>query len=461
MNERINRKQMDKRIDLTSGSITEKLIKLALPIMGVSFIQTAYNLIDMIWIGKMGSQAVAAVGTAGFFTWLAEAFVILTKLGVSIKVSQSIGQKNYTKTKQYITSSLQMNIVIAFLYGILVVAWNKELIGFFNLGNDSVSQMAQTYLVTVGIGMLFFFMGPVLSGIFNGLGDSKTPFIVNMIGLVTNMVLDPILIFGLCGMPKLGVLGAALATVIAQMTVTLCFVLLIIRRKLDYFTLHLFNKPDWQSIKEIAYIGLPGALQSGLFTVFSMIIGRMVAYWGPTAIAAQKVGSQIEALSWLTAGGFSTAIATYVGQNYGAGKKERIQKGIRAIIGLAILLGIGTTLLLIFARESLIRIFVSEIDTIEVGKQYLLILGYSQLFMCVEITMEGAFSGMGRTYLPNMISIILTGARIPLAFLLVGRLGLDGVWWSISISSIIKGILLLSVYYYLRKKDRLFKASYM
>ena len=452
---------MDRRIDLTSGSITEKLIKLALPIMGVSFIQTAYNLIDMIWIGKMGSDAVAAVGTAGFFTWLAEAFVILTKLGVSIKVSQSIGQKNDKKTKQYIKSSLQMNIVIALLYGIWVVAWNKELIGFFNLGNDSVSQMAQTYLVTVGIGMLFFFMGPVLSGIFNGLGDSKTPFIVNMIGLATNMVLDPIFIFGLWGMPKLGVLGAALATVIAQMMVTLCFVFLIIKRKLDYFTVHLFSKPDWQSIKEIAYIGLPGALQSGLFTVFSMIIGKMVAYWGPTAIAAQKVGSQIEALSWLTAGGFSTAIATYVGQNYGAGKKDRIQKGIRAIIGLAILLGIGTTLLLIFGRESLIRIFVSEIDTIEVGKQYLLILGYSQLFMCVEITMEGAFSGMGRTYLPNIMSIVLTGARIPLAFILIRQLGLDGIWWSISISSIIKGILLLSVYYYLKKKDRLFKVSYL
>lgn len=206
---------MDKRIDLTSGSITEKLIKLALPIMGVSFIQTAYNLVDMIWIGKMGSHAVAAVGTAGFFTWLAEAFVMLTKLGVSIKVSQSIGQKNYEKTKQYIISSLQMNLVIALLYGLFVVGFNKQLIAFFALGDEAVIQMARTYLVTVGIGMLFFFIGPVFSGIFNGLGDSKTPFKINIIGLATNMVLDPILIFGLLGMPKMGVLGAALATVIA------------------------------------------------------------------------------------------------------------------------------------------------------------------------------------------------------------------------------------------------------
>lgn len=448
---------MDQRIDLTSGSITDKLVKLAIPIMGVAFIQTAYNLIDMIWIGKLGSPAVAAVGTAGFFTWLAEAFMMLTKLGVSIKVSQSIGQRNFKNTKQYITSALQMNLVISILYGLFLVAFNKPLIDFFALGDANVIEMARTYLITVGIGMVFFFSGPVFSGIFNGLGDSKTPFKINTIGLVVNMILDPVLIFGLFGAPRLGVFGAAIATVIAQIVVSLCFVLVVFKRKLDYFALQIIHKPHWQSIKEIAYIGLPGALQSGLFTVFSMIIGRIVAYWGPIPIAAQKVGSQIEAISWLTAGGFSTAIATYVGQNYGAGKYERINKGVKATLGLATCLGVFSTLLLIFARDPLMRVFVSEADTIAVGKQYLLILGYSQLFMCAEITMSGAFSGMGRTYLPNIISIILTGSRIPLAIVLGKTMGLDGIWWSISITSILKGIILIATYFYLQRQERLFK----
>ena len=103
------------------------------------------------------------------------------------------------------------------------------------------------------------------------------------------------------------------------------------------------------------------------------------------------------------------------------------------------------------------RIFVAEPETIEVGKQYLLILGYSQLFMCAEITIAGAFSGMGRTYLPNSISIILTGARIPLAIILSKVMGLDGIWWSISITSILKGIVLVGVYTYLQFKGRLIK----
>ncbi len=448
---------MEHRIDLTTGPITGKLIKLAMPIMGVSFIQTAYSLIDMIWIGKIGSNAVAAVGTAGFFTWLAEAFIMITKLGVSIKVSQSIGSKEYTKTKKYITSALQMNTVIALLYGLLLVLFNQELINFFSLGDTEVISMARTYLMVVSLAMPFFFTGPIFTAIFNGLGDSKMPFIINTIGLIFNIVFDPVLIFGMWGFPRLGVLGAALATVLAQVIVTMCFIMVIIRRKLEYFSIRLFARPEWKTIKEISYIGLPGALQSGLFTIFSMVLGRIVAYWGAVPIAAQKVGSQIESISWLTAGGFATAAATYVGQNYGAGKKDRIEKGVKVTMIMALMVGTFSTLLLIFCRESLMRVFVSEKDTIQVGMQYLLILGYSQLFMCVEITITGVFNGIGRTYLPNIITILLTGARIPLAIMLCKPLGLNGVWWSISITSILKGIILAGVYIYLKRSSKLIR----
>lgn len=448
---------MEKHIDLTTGSIVDKLIKLAIPIMGVSFIQTAYNLIDMIWIGRLGSNAVAAVGTAGFFTWLAEAFIMIAKLGVTIKVSQSIGQKDYKKTKSYIISGLQINFTLAALYSVFLLSFYNQLVEFFQLGDMEVIHMAKIYLVTVALGMIFFFAGPVFSGIFNGMGDSKTPFIINTIGLAFNIIFDPVLIFGLAGFPKLGVLGAALATVMAQVIVTLCFTIAIIRKKVSFLTLNIFQKPQWNLIKEITHIGLPGALQSGLFTTFSMVIGRIVAYWGPTPIAAQKIGSQIEALSWLTAGGFSTAISTYVGQNYGAGKKERIYKGVKITMGLSAIIGVATTLLLIFAREPLMKIFVAEPETIEIGKQYLFILGYSQLFMCAEITITGAFNGIGRTYLPNIITIILTGARIPLCLILSKYLGLDGIWWSISITSILKGIVLVGTYCYLKQQNKLIK----
>lgn len=446
---------MSRQIDLTTGHITDKLIKLALPIMGVSFVQTAYNLIDMIWIGKTGSAALAAVGTAGFFTWLAEAFYMLPKLGVSIRVAQSMGQKDYKKTKNYIVSALQMMITLAILYGLILVLFNKSLVGFFALGDENINQMARTYLRTVGIGMLFYFAGPVFTGVFTGLGDSKTPFIVNTIGLVTNIILDPILIFGIGNFKGLGVLGAALATVLAQVVVTILFISIVIKRRAQHISINIFSKPKWNMIKDMTILGLPGAVQSGFYTVISMVVGRIVANWGPVSIAAQKVGSQIEAISWMTAGGFSTAISTYVGQNYGAKKYDRIEKGVHITMLIAIGAGMIATLLLTLVPEALMKIFVYEKETIEVGKGYLSILGYSQMFMCLEITMVGAFSGLGRTYLPNAIVIIFTALRIPMALLFSSQMGINGVWWSISLSSIVKGIILVALLFVLSKSGRL------
>lgn len=450
---------MDRRIDLTKGSITKKLVALSLPIMGTSFIQMAYNMTDMIWIGRVGSDAVAAVGTAGFFTWLAMAFIMISKIGAEIKVAQSIGKKDFKATRKYIVSALQINVILAVLYGLFLLGFKDALIGFFQLGDVAIEGMAKTYLIVMALGMVFYFINPVFTSIFNGMGDSKTPFMMNTIGLVFNMVFDPLLILGFGPIPAMGVLGAALATVAAQMVVTICFIVVILKRKLEYLNINIFVKPDRESVKTICVIGLPAAVQSGLFTLFSMVLGRVIASWGPVSIAVQKVGSQIEAISWMTAGGLSTALGTFVGQNYGAGEKERINKGYKMSMCLAVGLGIFATFLLIVCGETIFSIFIPEEEAIAQGMVYLRILGYSQLFMCLEITVTGLFNGLGRTYIPSAMSIILTGLRIPLAYYLSRPdvLGINGVWWSISISSILKGVVMLSIYYYLKHKNKLYR----
>ena len=212
---------MNKRLDLTEGSISEKLIKLALPIMGTSFIQMAYNMIDMIWVGRDGSKAVAAVGTAGFYPWLAMAFIMISKVGGEVKVAQSVGMHDITEAKKYIKSSLELNIILAILYSAIMMAFNKPLIGLFNLGDNEVISMSRNYLIIVSAGMIFTFLNPLFTAIFNGTGNSRTPFIINTCGLLVNILLDPILIFGFHGIPAYGVSGAALATVTAQVIVTI------------------------------------------------------------------------------------------------------------------------------------------------------------------------------------------------------------------------------------------------
>ena len=430
--------------NLTDGHIFKKLVILALPIMGTSLIQMSYNLTNMIWVGALGSRAVTAIGTAGFYSWLAFAFIIIPKIGAEVGVAQSVGRKDVNEIKSYIRHSIQMNVVLAALYGVAMMVFRKQLIGFFNIQGDDIVSMATRYLFIISMGMIFFFLPPVLTSIFNGHGDSRTPFMINTIGLTVNLVLDPLLIFGIGPFPQMGVAGAAIATIFAQFVVSMVFIW-VIRKKTDFFVgVHFLQKPDWNHIGKIVRLGIPVSLQSGIFTIIAMIIARILSRWGSTPIAVQSVGSQIESISWMMAGGFQTALSAFVGQNYGAKKWERIYKAYYTAIGIIAVMGIITSCLLIFFPGPIFSIFIREQKVIQEGIVYLRILGVSQLFMCLEITTAGAFNGLGKTVPPSIVGIMINAMRIPGALLLAMSLGLAGVWWSISLSSILKGVILTS-----------------
>lgn len=445
---------MKERNNLTEGSILSTLFRLALPIMGTSFVQMAYNLTDMIWVGKIGSRAVAAVGTAGFFTWLAAAFILLPRIGAEVGVAQSVGKKDMVEAKTYIKHSIQIIVSLALFYGLILIIFRRSLIGFFNLGEEDIVNNAVSYLTIIASGLVFYSINPVFTAIFNGYGDSRTPFIINTVGLLTNMILDPLLILGIGPFPRLEVIGAALATITAQLTATIVFII-VAKKKTELFSkLNLMKKPDFEYITRIVRLGLPAALQSGLFTVFAMFIARIIAQWGPTPIAVQKVGSQIEAISWMTAGGFQTALSAFVGQNYGAKKMDRVFNGYFVGMKIMFVIGVFATCLLIFAARPLFSIFIQEEEAINYGISYLRILGISQLFMCIEATTAGAFNGLGKTVPPSVVGILFNGLRIPAALILSSTsLGLNGVWWAISISSVFKGVVLATWYIIFLKRN--------
>lgn len=433
--------------DLTEKKIAKTLLKLSIPIIGTSFIQMAYNMVDMIWLGRLGSQAVAAVGTASFFTWFGMSFALISKTGAEIGLAQSIGRKDLKASKNYVKNSIQMNIIFGIIYAILLILMKTELISFFKLGNENVIKTAEAFLVISALGTNANFINPLFTGICNASGDSKTPFKINAIGLVFNIIMDPILIFGLGPIPALGSNGAAIATVAAQLIVTLCFYLSLKERSDEYLKVNIFEKINWNYFKEIFKLGFPVGLQNALFAFFAMCIARIISFYGPTAIAVQKVGAQIEAISWMTASGFSTALSAFVGQNYGAGKWKRIYEGYFITLGIAAILGIFTTVMLVFGGNVIFGFFIPEKEAIQMGTTYLRILGYSQLFMCIEITTAGAFNGLGMTAYPSWMSIILTGIRIPLSILFATpeKFGLDGVWWVISATSVLKGFVIVGM----------------
>ena len=434
---------MKTRINLLEGNILPALSALALPIMATSLIQMAYNLIDMIWIGKIGASAVASVGAAGMFMWLSNGLATLAKMGGQIKVGHALGAQKKEDAASYAQSSIQMGIVFAIGFGILSVVFADEMIGFFQLNSAQVIQDAKLYLmITCGL-VIFSFMNQIFTGILTAMGNSRTSFIATGIGLVLNIMLDPLFIFGFGAIPPMGVAGAAIATVLAQLVVMLLFLYTILRDTVLFSNVHILHSYSSQHTREIFRIGLPSAVQSMLFSGISMVIARLIAGWGDAAVAVQKVGSQIESISWMTAEGYAAALNSFVAQNHGAKNTDRIREGYRLSMIVMLSWGVFCSFVLIVFPQLIFQVFIQEAEVLPMGVDYLRILGVSQLFMCMEITTAGAFSGLGKTLPPSIVSITLTGARIPMAILLGRWLGLNGVWWAITISSIGKGIVLL------------------
>lgn len=447
---------MKKKVDLLHEPILSGLTRLAVPIMATSLVQMAYNLTDMAWIGRLGAGAVTAVGTAGMYSWLSQGIVDLAKIGGQVKVAHALGAGKDRDAAQYAKGALQMGLLFAVVFGMVSLLGAKYLIGFFGLRDPVIIQNSQNYLRIVCGLIMFPYINSVLTGILTATGDSRTPFKANVIGLAANMILDPVLIFGIGPFPAMGVIGAAIATVTAQITVSVIFILAVGREAALFKEFRLFSATPFRYIREIIKIGFPTSVQNLIYASISMVLTRLVTGWGDTAVAIQRVGGQVESVSWMVGEGFAAAVNSFTGQNFGAGLFDRVKKGFSAAVKMMGIWGVMTSAMLIFLAEPIFRIFIHEPEVLQAGVEYLGILGLSQFFMLIELTSIGAFAGLGKTSIPSVLSITLTSARIPLAILFSSiGLGLNGIWWALTVSSVAKGIIFFIAYMItLRKMER-------
>ncbi|OLS02040.1 MATE family efflux transporter [Tissierella creatinophila] len=447
---------MERHLNLIEGNITNALVKLALPIMGTSFIQMAYTLTDIMWLGRLSTGAVAAAGTAGFFLWFGAGLILISQIGMGTTVAQSYGRGEIEEAKHYISNGFQLDFFIGIIYSLFLYIFREDLISFFNIDSIEVHTMAIEYIRIISMGIIFYFLNPIFSTVLNSTGNSVTPFRINTMGLIFNIILDPILIFGIGPINGMGIKGAAIATISSQFIVSIIFIIVGKKTNSLYSKVKLFKKPELSYIKKITKLGFPAFLQSSVHSGIGMILTRVVAGFGSTAIAVQSIGSQIESLTWMTSEGFSAAMGAFVGQNYGAGKHKRIKEGYKKGMQIIGSIGMFATILFVLFPRYLFSIFVpNDPLALKEGAIYLRVLGISQLFMSIEIGTAGAFNGLGKTIPPAIISIVLNALRIPIAIILstYTTLGLNGVWWSVSVTSIIKGIILSSLFIRLLRKD--------
>lgn len=427
-----------KKVDLTKGKVISVISALALPIMGSSFLQFTYNMIDMMWVGRLGSNAVASIGSSSLYINIGNAINSLVVIGTGIKVAHAIGRKDNDEVNKYINSGIIINILIGIIFGLILLLAGRGFIGFLNLNNYEVEKNAYYYLAINAPILFFAFFNMMYTRILGSFGNNKLAFKVNTAGVVINIVLDPVCIY----IFKLGVIGAAISTLIANVVMFILFRVNsngILKYKSGV-------KADFEKIKEIARLGFPMASQRILFTVINIMLAKIIAVFGSDAIAAQKVGVQIESIAYMVIGGFNGAVASFTGQNFGAGKFDRIKEGYRSSLKVGISYALFIAGIFLLLNRPIIRIFINDESTIKIAASYLKVVAFSQVFSAVEMISNGLFTGIGKPNIPATISIAFTGLRIPFALVLIRPFGINGIWMSICLSSILKGFFAYLIY---------------
>lgn len=444
--------------NLTEGNIFSTLIRLALPLMGTSFLQMAYTLMAMSWVGRLGSdtapdvatKAEAAIGTIGMLLWLTGSLAYLTMIGAEVAVGQSVGAKKMRQAKAYASHASTLALGLGVVWSLVLFVFAEPILSFFKLPADVTSDAA-LYLRIMTLCLPFQFQSYNLSGVYNGAGRSFIPFRNNACGLVLNMILDPILMFGF----EMGLHGAAIGTVVSQLFVFGLFAYQIksANRILGNFTFVV--RPRAVFLKRIFYLGTPVSVMNSLYAIINMNLARVASiYGGHLGLMTQTTGGQIEAITWNTSQGFSTALSAFMAQNYAANKIERGKKAYIYTLRIMISVGVVVSLAFIFAGGTIFGLIVPHQDAIDAGAHYLMVMGLVQIFMMLELTTQGMFNGIGRTVEPAIISIVFNALRIPLAYYLAStcHMGIMGVWWAIALSSLCKGIILPLWFSFLYKR---------
>ena len=423
--------------NLTSGPIHRQLFNLAVPIMGTSFVQMAYSLTDMAWVGRLGSESVAAIGSVGILTWMTNSISLLNKVGSEVSVGQSIGAQNAPDARSYASHNLTLSLIISICWGLILFVFAEPIMQIYKL-EPAITAKAVNYLRIVATAFPFIFLSASFTGIYNASGQSKIPFMISGIGLFLNMILDPLFIFGFGWNTE----GAAIATWVSQATVLGLFIFRLKKRKEVLGGFAFFTKLESRFVKRIFKLGLPVAILNTLFSIINLFMARTASlYGGHIGLMTLTAGGQLEAIAWNTSQGFSTALSAFVAQNYAAGKNDRVLGAYATTLKMTAVFGTFCTLLFVFWGSELFSLIVPDPQAYKAGGVFLRIDGYSMLFMMLEITTQGLFYGTGRTIPPAVISIGFNTLRIPLAMLLASiGMEITGVWWAISLTSIAKGI---------------------
>src|SRR5437667_5686827 len=304
-----------------------------------------------------------------------------------------------------------------------------------------VAKLGHVYLTTWVLGGPLLFGFFAIEATFRAAGDTRTPFMMLAASVCLSIILDPLLIAGVGPFPRLGVEGAATASVMVRGGGFLIGLALAVRRGLIRV-----SAPDWRVIPTIVRVGAPLSLAGVLLSVIYMWLTRFTSRFGTPALAALGVGHKVEGLGFIAISGFALAASALVGQNLGAGQETRAREAVRLTVSYCLAVTVTTAIAFLLIPGQLVALFTRDAQVIKDGVLYLRVISFAQIGQSFELILEGALAGAGYTFWPQVVSTRLTAMRIPLAAWWSRRFGLLGIWLALSVTAISRGIAMLLVW---------------
>ena len=437
---------MDKRkgnTDRTEGKVWKVIVRFALPLLVGNLLQQFYNITDSIIVGQfLGKEALAAVSASFFIYYFIISLVIGVGSGTTVVISQLFGAKQYQKVQLAFSSFFIFMLAGGIILSIAGIIFAEPVFRLTNTPEEVIPQAVAYFRIYIGGTFLFVTFNSIIS-ILRGVGESVRPMLFILITTVLNIAFDLLFILVF----KWGIEGAARATVVSQgigMCIALAYVnnthpLLSIKKQDMLF--------DWKLFKESLKIGLPTSVQQCAIALGLIALLGIVNSFGTNTLTAYGAAGKIDTIITQAILTLSGALAAFCGQNIGAGRLDRVKKGVQFTMYTNIALGLLTFAAVYLFGNEMMRIFTKDIDVVAIGKEYLLIIGGFFIVHGALNVYNGALRGAGDTLFPMITSLVcLWLIRIPLAYYLSSWLGRNGIWWAIGISITI-GLIVTFVYY--------------
>ena len=430
--------------DFTRGSIPRHLLLFSWPLLVGNLLQTLYNTVDTFWVGRfLGPQALGAVSVSFPVLFILISFVMGITMGTTVLVAQYFGAKDTVQVRRTVHNSFLLLFVLAVIMSIIGVLLHRPILRLIQTPPDLMDQ-ASSYLNVIFIGLVFMFGYNAISAILRGLGDSRTPLRFLFYSTGINIILDPLMIFGVRPFPRMGIQGAALATIISQ-AISFWLAIRFLNRTSHLVALNLKElKFDPALTRLTIQVGLPAGLQQTIVALGNTVIMGVINTFGPMVVAAWGAASKIDAFTFMPSMSLGLATSALTGQNIGAGQEERVRQVVWWGTVLATVITGVLSVFIFFFPQELLGIFTTDRAVLATGTQCLRILALSYVpFGWMWVT-NGALRGAGDTVVPMFITLFtLWLVRVPLAWFLSRQPALAerGIWIAMATSSVLSMIL--------------------